>query len=212
MPNGTNISPNFLWRVRFKINTPDCGQNFLLQIAEKTEAVAIAAVVDIAARLRALMPSTCEIYSCTISKSNTKRDSRIVPGAIGPGLYLQSGVSPAATVYNQATDCFLIRFEDDDGGGVSLKIGPIPDTEILNGDAVHVPVGVTDGTIAPAVLAAQPITYATEFTQLMQSIAKNCHLVQTKANVPGGAYTYTVFKTANFKKVAKKKGGRVFVK
>jgi hypothetical protein len=209
---GTNTSPNFLWKVRFKINTPDAGLNFLLQIAEQTEAAAITAVTDIAGRLRALMPSTCEIFACTISKSNTRRDSRMIPGAIGPGLYLQSGVSPAATVYNQATDVFLIRFEDADGSGVSMKIGPIPDTEISAGDAAHVPAAVTDGSAAPAALGAQPITFATEFTQLMQAICKYTHHVETKNNAPGGNYTFSAYTKANFKRVAKKKGGRVFVK
>lgn len=212
MAGGTNTSPNFLWRLRYKINTPDGGLNFALQIAEQAEAAAIAAAIDISGRLKALMPSTCEIFACTISKSNRKRDSRIIPGAIGDGLYLQSGMAPTATVYNRFDDCINVRFEDADGGGVTMKIGPVPDTIIEGGD-IKLPItGVTDGTLAPAVLGAQPITYATEFTQLMQAICKYCHHVETKNNLPGGTYTYFAFTKANVKRVGKKKGGRVFTK
>lgn len=212
MAIGTNTSPAFLWKLRFKINTPDGGLNFSLALAEKLEAPAIAAAVDIANRVRALMPSTCSIWACTISKSNTKKDSRIIPGVLGDGLYLQNGVGPAATVYNKFDDALLVRFEDDDGAGVSMKFGPIPDTIIGGGDVILPITGVTDGAVAPAALGAQPITFATEFTQLMQSIAKNCVHLQTKGNVPGGNYTYYTFKTANVKRVTRKKGGRVFVK
>lgn len=212
MANGTNTPPNFLYNLRFKINTPDGGLNWKLSFAEMTEVNALAASIDIANRLRALMPSTCEIYAATISKSNRTKDSRFIPGCIGSGQYLQSGMSPAATVYNHFTDAILVRFEDSDGQGVSMKIGPVPDTIITNGQIPLPITGVTDATVAPAALGAQPITYATEFTQLMQAIAKNCAKIVSKNNIPGGTYNYSAFTKANVKRVCKKKGGRVFVK
>lgn len=212
MSIGLNVDPNVLWKCRYHINTPDGGLNFSLHKAEANEAAAQAAFVDIAQRLLAIMPSTCEIFACTMSKDDVKKDGRIIAAAIGKGMYLQSGVSPAATPYNRFDDCINVRLENSDGSGVTIKIGPVPDTIILGGDMVTVPANVTDGSVAPAALGAQPITYATEFTQLMQSICKNCHHVSTKNHTPGGNYTYFTFTKAYATRVSRKKGGRVFVK
>lgn len=212
MPQGTNTSPNFLWKLRFKINTPDGGLNWLLQIAEKIEADAVTIATDIAARFKSILPSVCTIYACTLSKSNTKKDSRIIAGAIGSGLYGQVDENSDPTVSNKYDDAILVRFENEDGGGVSMAIGPVPDTIITDGEITLPISSVTDMAPAVAASAAQPVTYATEFTKLMHAIGKNCNHVQTKNNEPGGTYTYYVFNKAHVKRVTRKKKGRVFVK
>lgn len=212
MSVGTNTAPNVLWKGRYKINTPDGGLNFSLHIAEQPAAVALAAFSDIAERLIALMPSTCEIFAAVMSMDNTSKDGQIIADAIGEGKYLQNGATPPATLYNKFDDAILCRFENTNGSGVTLKIAPVPDT-IIGGGQILIPIlPVTDATVVPTVLPVQPIVYDVEFTQLMQSIAKNCHHVSTKNHTPGGNYTYYAFSKAYAIRVGRKKGARVFTK
>lgn len=213
MAIGANLDAAPLWKLRVKINTPDGGLNWSLHMAETAEASARSIAGDVCNRLRAIMPSVCEIFAATISKDNTKKDSRSLPEAIGPGLYGQGGVSPPASTYNRFDDSILVRLENDDGGQVACKIAPVPDAIIVAGDIADpitnvsgIPVGVVPAT------AAQPVVYKTEFNNLMATIVKYCHHVSTKNHVPGGAYTYFPFKNAIVQRVAKKKGGRVSTK
>ncbi len=212
MATGTNVSPLFLWKLRFKVNTPDGGLNMLLQMAEISEATALTQAADIAARYRAIMPSTCAIYSATLSKSNTKKDSRIVTAAIGAGLYGQGGVDPEESTYNRFDDACLMRFEDADGGGITLKIGPVPDDFIEAGDPAAAVASVIDMSAALAVTAVQPVVYQTELKNLAHAIGKYCHHVESANNIPGGTYTYFPWVRAHFKRIGEKKGGRVFTK
>lgn len=211
MATGTNADPNFLWKLRAKINTPDGGLNWMLHLANKTQAQALAAAVKIMAHYRAILPSTCEVKHCTISKSNTNKDSKIVMAAIGDGLYLQSGVDPAATTYNRFDDCLKVRFEDEAGWGVTEKIGPIPDTIIGNGEIILPIASVTDMTAADPAAPTQPVTYATAFQGLMLLIGKNCSRVKSSTNIAGGNYDYFAFEAAHVIGVGKKKGGRISV-
>lgn len=202
--------PLYLWSLKIKINTPDGGLNTKFHICNKTDTDAIVVANDICARLKILMPSTTEIFGAVISKSNTARDSRILPDAIGDGSYLQTGVDPAATTYNRYDDCISVRFEDEDGDGVTMKLGPIPDT-IIGGGSIILPIAaVTDVTVAAAALTAGGAPYATEFTKLMLTIARGCGHVKAKTNVPGGGYDFAIFKRAYVLGVGKKKGGRTF--
>lgn len=212
MTDGSNTPPNYLWKVRFKINAPDGGLNFMVQMAEVVEATAITNATDIAARLRAILPSVCDIYSATISKSNSQKDSRMLPDAIGPGEFGQGGVDPVASTYNQFTDAVLMRFEDADGGFVPMKIGPVPDTFIVAGGPSNPVLSLSDPSIAVPATAVQPVTYQTELKNLCHAIAKYCHHVQSKNNIPGGAYKFTTFTKVHFKRISKKRGGRVFTK
>jgi len=212
MPAGLNQAPNHLWKLRFKVNTPDGGLNWMLHIAEKTFADAHTIAVDIASRYRALMPETCEVYHCTLSRDNPKKDSRIVTAGLGDGLYHFEEVVENVSTYNRFDDVLLVRFENQDGWGITHKIGPVPDGIIIAGEVPLPPASVTD--IAPAVAAqvAQPIVYATEFTKLMHAIAKNTHHLQTAEHTPGEGYIYFNFERAHFIRAGKKKGGRVFTK
>lgn len=212
MPQGLNQAPNYLWKLRFKVNTPDGGLNWMLHIAEKPYATAQAIAEDIASRYRALMPETCEIYHCTLSRDNPKKDSRIVKAALGDGLYHFEEVTPNISTYNRFDDVLLIRFENEDGWGISHKFGPVPDGIIVAGEVPLPPVSVTDIAPAVAAQAAQPVVYATELTKLMHKIAKDTHHVQTKDHIPGETYVYYNFERAHFVRAAKKKGGRVFTK
>lgn len=212
MTDGNNAGPTFLWNVRYKINSPDGGLNFKLAIPDKTEVNARAIAVDIGLRLRSIMPSTCEIFSASMSKSNTKKDGKLLPNVIGDGQYGQSGATPAPTTYNRYDDCINVRAEDGDGQWVIVKIGPVPDTIISGGDIV-IPIAAVLDTAGPLpAIPVQPVTYNTEFTNLMLAIAKGCARVESKTNMPGGTYKFALFNAMHVIKVGKKKGGRIFKK
>jgi len=212
MTGGTNVTPNFLWKLRFKINTPDGSLNFVLHLADMTEAAAKAAALKIAEYYRYLIPSTCEIKRCTISKSNTTKDSQIITGAIGDGRYLNV-VLTTPTVYNQATDTIKVRFEDNDGSGLTLQIGPVPDT-IITGGEIPLPISsVTDMSAAdPTSPIVTDVVYATAFNGLMLLIGKYCARVKSSTNNPGGTYEYSKFKAAHVIGVGKKKSGKILVR
>lgn len=211
MASGNNVEPNFLWTLRFKVNTPDGGLNWQLKLPNMTQTQALTAAQKIAAYYLALMPSTCEVKHCTISKSNAAKDSKIVIAAIGDGQYGQSGMSPAATVYNRFDDCIKVRMECVDGGGETIKIGPVPDT-IIGGGEILLPIAsVTDMTTADPIAPVQPITYATGFAALILLIGKYAGRVKSKTNIPGGTYDFFAFEAAHVLGVGKKKGGRISV-
>lgn len=211
MAAGDNAGPNYLFTMRTKVNTPDGGLNWNLKFANMTIAQALVAANKIMAYYINLLPSTCEIVHCTLSQSNTTKDSKIVRGALGQGLYLQSGMSPAATTYNRFDDVIKVRFECVDGGGVTEKIGPVPDTIIGNGEVILPIADVTDMTVADPIAPVQPLTYATGFAAMMLLIGKNCSRVVAKNNIPGGTYNYFAFSAAYAIGTGKKKGGRVLL-
>lgn len=211
MTGGTNVDPNFLWYVRFKINTPNGGFNLKLSMPNTTEINALLQGNKIADHYKYLIPSTCEIIRATISKSNTAKDSRILKAALGDGKYLQNGVAPPATTYNLASDTIKVRFEDEDGSGVTMKLGPVPDTIIGNGEVILPIASVTDMTAPDPVPIITDVVYATAFAQFMLLIGKYCARVEAKTNNPGGAYNFSKFKAAHVIGVGKKKGGRILV-
>lgn len=212
MTPGNHTGAESLWKLRFKVNTPDGGYNLMLHLPNMVEADAKAAAIKIAEYYRYLIPSTCEIKRCTISKSNTTKDSRIVKDAIGDGRYLNV-VLTDPTVYNKSDDCIKVRFEDLDGSGITLEIGPVPDTIITGGEIPLAISSVEDMTAAdPTSPIVTDLVYATAFQGLMLLIGKNCARVQASTNNPGGTYQYSKFKTAHVLGVGRKKGGRIFVK
>lgn len=212
MNTGTNEDPNFLWIMRLKVNSPDGGFNLKLHLPHQSEADAKARAIKIADHYKYLLPSTCEIRRATISKSNVTKDSRIITAALGDGKYLQNDADPDPTVYNQADDVIKVRFEDNDGGGVTMKIGPVPDTIIVGGEIPLAIASVTDVSAADPAAIVTDVVYATAFTQFMLLVAKYCARVEAKTNLPGATYKYSLFKAAHVIGVGKKKGGRIFVK
>lgn len=212
MAQGNNNGDAKLFKLRVKINTPDGGLNWVLHLANTTEADALTRAEAIVTRYKAILPSTCEIKHCTISRSNTHKDSRIIKGVLGDGLYGQGGVDPDPTTYNKFDDVLLVRMEDEEGQGITLKIGPVPDTIISNGEVIDPIDSVTDMAPAVAAAGAQPVTYKTEFKNLMHLIGKYCHRVKAATNNPGGLYEYFAFQRAHVVGVSKKKGGRIFVR
>lgn len=214
MITGANGPDNFLWKLRIKINTPDGGLNFLCHLPDMSLVLAKAAALKICIAYKALVPSTCEIKRATISKSNTNKDSKLLKNVIGDGLYGGIAADPPVvpTVYNRYTDCIKVRFEDTDGGGVTMKIAPVPDTIILGG-GIPLPIdSVEDMTVADPAAPVQPVLYSTAFKNLMILIGKNCCRVEAKTNIPGGSYKYAKFDTAHVLGVGGKKGGLVSVK
>lgn len=212
MTTGNNVDPLFLWILRVKTNTPDGGFNLKLHLPETSEADAKTRANKIIDHYKYLIPSTAEIRRATISRSNVTKDSRILTAGLGDGKYLQNDVDPDPTVYNQADDVIKVRFEDDDGGGVTMKIGPVPDTIIVGGEIPLAIASVTDVTAADPVPIVTDVVYATAFTQFMLLVAKYCARVEAKTNNPGGTYKFSKYKNAHVIGVGKKKGGRVFVK
>lgn len=214
MITGHSGPDNYLWKLRFKVNTPDGGSNLLLHLPDMTLVAAKAAALKIGIAYKALIPSTCELRRSTISKSNTKKDSKLLKSLRGDGLYGGIAADPPVvpTVYNNAENCIKTRFEDVDGGGVTLNIGPVPDAIITAGDIPLPIASVEDMTVADPAAPVQPVLYSTAFAALMLLIGKYCCRVESKTNVPGGDYLYARFESAHVLGVGKKKLGRIFVK
>src|SRR5436190_10921073 len=108
--------PQPLWHLNFKINHGRRGLNMKFHIAGGVEGDVKTKAIDIATRLRWIMPTSAEIAFASISKDNTTKDSRLIPGALGNGLSPEAAETPAESVPDLPTTCLLIRFEHEDGG------------------------------------------------------------------------------------------------
>ncbi len=196
-----------LWHGNFKILTDEHRFNFKFHIAETDETTAMAVCVDLAARYKKLMPEGGSISYATLTRDNSKKDSRYVKDAIGPGEYVTAAGPPAVPAqYDYSKVCLLVRFEHEDGGSVSRKVNPIPDTKITDGGliaAISAVVGLP--ATVPAVGAAD---WETEFTNFMKAFVKGTHHV-VSGHAPGGPYTYFPWKNAYVLRVGDKKGGRL---
>jgi hypothetical protein len=199
-----------LWHLNFKINHGRRGLNSKFHIAGGTEAEVKVKAIEISTRLRWIMPTTAEIAFAAISKDNTKKDSRLVPGALGNGLSPEASETPAESVPDLATTCLLIRMEHEDGGEVTRKIGPVLDVFVENAEAVA---AITDVVGVPVAAPAASIagdTYAARVNKLMRTLVMlTSHVVSGHA--PGGDYTTFIWQNAYFMRVGQKKGGRVFI-
>src|SRR5204863_10172608 len=102
-----------------------------------------------------------------------------------------------------------IRFETEDGGEVTRKIGPILDVFVEDAEAVA---AITDVVGVPVAAPAASIagdTYAARVNKLMQTLVRDtAHVVSGHA--PGGEYKTFAWQNAYFMRVGQKKGGRVF--
>lgn len=198
-----------LWHANFKINTDEHGFNFKVHMAEIDEATAKSRAIDLAGRIKKLIPSDASIYYATISKDNTKKDSRYLKDAIGPGEYVLPGVDPDPSTYDYSKVALLIRLEHADGSSVTRKFNPIPDNFITDGallSSITAVEGMPGGAL-PAVGAGA--TWYEEFTNFMKALVKNTHHV-VAGHAPGGEYTYYEWVNAFVLRVGDKKGGRVF--
>jgi hypothetical protein len=199
-----------LWHLNLKINHGRRGLNCKFHVAGGTETEVRTKAIEIATRYKWIMPTSSEIVFATISKDNTKKDSRLVPGCLGPGLSPEAVEVPADSVPDLPTTSLLIRMEHEDGGSVTRKIGPVIDVFVADAEAVA---AIADVTSMPLVLppaSAAADAYALRVNKLMQVLVMNTNHV-VSGHAPGGEYTTFLWTAAYFIRVGQKKGGRVFI-
>lgn len=201
-------SAGSLYHINFKINSARKGYNLKFHVANSNEAGAKTVAEDIAGRLKKLMPSDAEIFFCTISNDNTKRDSRFIRGALGAGGHVLPGVSPPPSTYDFPSTAILIRLEHEDGGSVTRKINPIPD-DVLESEALLDSISDVVGIPATIGAVGSGANWYENFNLLMKSIVKFTHHVKS-GHAPGGEYTYFNWANAYVLRAGVKKGGRVF--
>lgn len=199
-----------LWHFNLKINHGRRGLNFKSHIAGGTEAEVKVKAIELATRYKWIMPTTAEIVFANISMDNTKKDSRLVPGALGFGLSPEAAEDPADSAPDLPTTSLLIRMEHADGGSVTRKIGPIIDVFVE--DALEAD-DIADVTAMPGALpavSAAADAYKVRVNKLMQVLMLNTNHV-VSGHAPGGEYQTFLWTAAYFMRVGQKKGGRIFV-
>jgi hypothetical protein len=197
-----------LWKLNFKINTARRGFNMGFHIAEANEATAKTKANKLALHLLAVLPTDSEIVYATISKDDTKKDSRFLRDALGVGKAKDTG--PVDTEYDFARTGLLIRFEHAGGAAVPMKLAPLPDSVVTDGDIIDALDDVVDYVGA---LPADPTVFTvwkTNYASLVKVIILNTNFVKA-GHPPGGEYTYFSWQSAFPLRIADKKGGRVFV-
>lgn len=199
-----------LWHVLFKINGRK-GYNFKFHVPNVDEPTCRTVATRIALRIKALLPTTCAIHYATMTKDDTDQDSRRIPEAFGAGT---AGASWTVPFVNSKPDnsssCILTRFEHSAGGGVNMKIAPIPDT-VVEDDELVVPIpsiiGVPAGVLP---LPGVGVSFALEFAAFMGDMIQSAKAVKS-GHLPGGPFKYANFLNAHVTGIRVKKGGRVFI-
>lgn len=205
-----------LWHLFIKINTDFGSLNFKLHLLGANLAAVRAKAARLCTRYRWLLPTSAELVHAHLSKDDSDQDSRQLPEGCGPGLY-GSNATPSAVVtkFNRYTDCILVRFEDSTGGGVTRKIGPVPDSVITAQEIVPTITSVTGDAVPavpgddPGIAYAADTSWATEFTNFIQDVAASCINVRS-GHPPGGAFQYAdLWNALVSNQVGGKKGARV---
>lgn len=200
-----------LFHMNLKINCQGRGYQTKLHLVGADYAAVVPNAVKVASALRLCLPQDASVFYATISRDNTKKDSKYLKGALGNGLY--TGVvatPPVPTKANEGWDALLVRFENEDGGYLPMKIGPVPDAIIDGGTVVPSITDLDAPFTAADPAAADGTDYAIAFTNLMKFILKYCYHVRS-GHAPGGVFTYWGLTAAYVIDTSKKKGGRSFV-
>lgn len=197
-----------LWHGIYKINSESRSFNFKVHFAEIDEAAARDRADKIGKYLKYLMPTSCEMFFASVNKDNTAPDSRFIAGAVGPGLYGTLATPAVETDVDASQTALKIRFEHSEGGVLTRKLCPLPDT-VVTGDKLTTPVV---GIVAP-VVGAIPAPGAgadwfAELTNFLKYLCVNTHHVKG-GHAPGGNYTYFNWAAIIPTKIGKKKGGSV---
>ena len=210
MPNITDQVAKQLWKMTLKINTDDRGFTESFYLADKTEADAKTGALDIAGRIKGVLPTDAEIFLATLSKDGPSRDGLFLHTALGAGTYGTLLAVPAPSFVDQARTHLYLRMENSLNQPVTRKMGPVPDLIVTAGDVTaSIPSVVGAVLAAPAVDVATDV-YADRFEKLIKSIMfYTCHL--KAGHTPGGGYTYETWKNAHVVRVGQKKGGHVFI-
>jgi len=198
-----------LWHLIYKINSPDGGFSQKFHMAEATESAVKVAAVDLAGRIKAMLPRDCNVFYATISRDNIDRDSRFIEAALGDGTYALDAPSVADSIYDYKRTALLLRFENEIGGMMSHKVCPVTDALIEEGELLLPPVAVVGKPVAAPAAPVEFEAFATTLNAFMQAVCFYCHHV-VAGHDPGEAYTYYNILNSYFIGVTSKKGGRVF--
>lgn len=198
-----------LWHGNLKINAGRKGYQFKFHMAGVSEEAAFTAAIDIAQRVRKLMPIGGEIVFATLSNDNSARDAGFLAEALGVGEYLESESPDVPAEFDTSFAALHVRMETPDRQSVQRIFNPIPDVIMTAGELEGSIVDVTSmPSSVPAVGAGT--TWYEEFSNFMKAMVKQTHYVKT-GHAPGGAYQYSAWRKAFFIRATKKKGGRAFV-
>jgi hypothetical protein len=200
-----------LWNLNIKINSSDQGFQDKFHIVNSDPAAAKVSAIAVATAYRRILPADgCEIFYATISNYNTKRDSRYLRSATGPGLFLTSTGPDVGAKYDVAQTMMKVRMENSDGGAVPIKVGPVPDA-IFTGGAVVPTINDVVATFAGADPVAGDLTdYGLQMENFLKILTKHTVYLKSTA-IPGGAFTYWPWVAAFPMGPGKKKGSRSFV-
>ncbi len=155
------------------------------------------------------MPTSAEIFFATISKWDSKRDSRFLPNAVGPGTYVEDDGPPVVSDYDISRTSMLIRLEHDGGGSVTRKFCPVPDSIIFGGKSVDA-IDPVIGSAPPLDLPGAAADWVTEFKNFMQALIYSTTHIES-GGAPGGPYTSRAYLNAYAIRTGVKRGGRVFI-
>jgi len=195
-----------LWHAIYKINAGEWGFNMKFHMAEIDEATARSRGIEIGQRFRKVMPTESEIFFAAISKDNSKKDSRFLRAATGDGQHL---VSPATTsTWDNARSSLSVRFEDDQGGEVTRKFAPIPDSVVTGGQLASPMDDILPPAMGPVPAAGAGVDWYAEYKNLLLYLCLNTHRV-VAGHPPGGAYEYFPWVGAYPLKISVKRGARV---
>lgn len=213
MPVGTPWTPGGtigLWHINYQINS-DRGFHFGVSVAEQNEAQVRAVGNDLGTRLLYLLPADAEIVFASFSKSDSPRDGRYLPAAVGAGKNAIAGSPPVPQNTDQPRTCVELRLEDPNGFPLVRKVCPIPDGVVTDNDLTVKPTNVVG---LPVALPAAPVAnelYSVTLGAFMQALVLQTHHV-VSGGPPGGAYTYFAWANCYYMRVGSKKGGRFFTK
>lgn len=198
-----------LWVANYKLNGPHRGFNLKFNLAEKTESEAKTIATDLGKKIRAILPGDCEIFYATISKTDTRRDSRYIPDCVGGGQSLISAGPDVPTECNHERDSLRVRFESAGPQPVTRLFPMIPDTEVEGQELANAITAVTEMPPSNPTVPVAFIDWAANFNTLLKTIVYSTHHVKTPAT-PGGVYTYYAWNAAYPGALSTKKGGRDF--
>lgn len=199
-----------LFHVNFKINTEQRGYNLKFHLVGSNYDAVSPMALRLANQLRGVLPTDATIFYATVTNDNTTRDSIFLRGALGDGLFGQTGGPPLpAKPFDNSRSAILLRLEGNNGQSVPIKINPVPDEVMTDGTIVTAIDDVVGMPVAFPAVASPTDTFKVAFNKLMQEIVFSTRYVKS-GHPPGGAFQYDNWKNAYVLRQSVKRGGRVF--
>jgi len=201
--------PGTLFHLNLKVNTEFRGFPYKFHLKGADYAAVMPGAIAIANQMKGWMPTDTEIIYATVTRDNSDRDSKFVRGALGSGVFAQTGTPPPAEVFDNPRSALLTRFETDSGLSLSRKFSTLPDEVLTDGSLVaDIPDITATPLAAPAAVAATD-TFAQAFNKFLQAVAFYSVFVKA-GHAPGGVYRWEKFSGVFVLRQSAKKGGRVF--